>query len=749
MDALPPAPIVAVRIRPSSCEPIVNAGPDGGILVGALPFEFDHAFDGASEQVDVYRSIAHPLVAKAFDGLNSTLLAYGQTGSGKSHSMTGTAAFPGIMPRLVDDVFAQVHLTSPLTPHLSPHLTSHFSPLASPHLTSHLTSRLSSQAAEETARGTQVNVTYSMLEIYNEALVDLLVSRAASGGGGGGGGGGGSGGTSSSKEGALSIREDPTNGVHVHGLSNVAVRSAAEVHSLMRKGDAARAVGATSMNDTSSRSHMIVSLRICQSVPIDADTCKEVRATLNLVDLAGSERAHKSGAEGAALKEGGSINKSLSALGMVVNALAEKSRVAATRPRSRQPRRPRAEEASSKEERSPKEGGKDSGGKDSGGKDSGGKEAASKPIHIPYRDSKLTRVLQDSLGGNSITVMLCAVSPNASEREETLNTLAFAERAKAITLKAQRNQITKESESKTAAMAAEAAAAAAEAAAARQEARRAKQQKMEERLQAKRAQIREAVLAERQTVLAERQANIRTAAAAPQAKHAPAPTRSKTALAGAGGRPGSRRAGGGGHEPAAGRPRRRSATPAVEPGFLQCRRDFGAMDWDIAALEAELAEVEAAEAEVEAEGVEEEDVLFARHYTPEEEGSPPSDPWSRGAIRSLGHTMDRAMRSMEERRSSGQAAELPLADAGLANAPPSDDELAQLHDGEEAEEGARELLESNLDTLDQEAEAEAEAAAEMEASAKFQASFRESEDKDRAALAAFLEREGALGAEQD
>ena len=108
-DTLPPAPIVAVRCKPlSTCDPpIVTVEEAGRLLVGPLPFTFDFSFDGGTGQEEVYRSVAEPLVDKAFGGLNSTLLAYGQTGSGKSHSMTGTADDPGITPRLVDAVFAR------------------------------------------------------------------------------------------------------------------------------------------------------------------------------------------------------------------------------------------------------------------------------------------------------------------------------------------------------------------------------------------------------------------------------------------------------------------------------------------------------------------------------------------------------------------------------------------------------------------------------------------------------------------
>jgi centromeric protein E len=643
-----PAPVVAVRVRPSSAgnpSIVTSAGSDGTtIQVGPLPFAFDHIFDGGADQESVYRAIAQPLVGKAFDGLNSSLLAYGQTSSGKTHSMTGSAADPGITPRLVVDLF---------------------------------------EAVSKLPAGATVDVTCSMLEIYNESLVDLLVQSGPAS-------------RPSSRE-KLEIREDPTNGVHVHGLVNAPVSSAADVHALLQRGNAARAVAATNMNATSSRSHMIVAFRIAQSLPIDADTCREVRAVINLVDLAGSERATKSGAEGAALKEGANINRSLSALGMVVNALAEKSR---------------------------------------------GQRAArpGKPIHVPYRDSKLTRVLQDSLGGNSVTVMLCAVSPNASEREETLNTLHFAERAKAITLKAKRNEITTASASAVAAMAEDAAAAALAAAAARQEARLAKQRKQEARQEARRAQIR----AEREA-LAERQANVPTAASREPRRAVKAESGSRAEALHPGGRPGSRRAGrrGSANERASGQ----AASQALEQGFSHCQRNFafGAFDWG--SLEEEL------------EGEGDED----RSLDVSESSETKDDPWrtSFGRATVLMEPDADVMGTVAEEGDVAEAPEVVEVEAPevveVEEEVEADAEREAEADGEEVEievepEEEEELLESNLDALDQEMEAEAEALAEAEmvASLKFQASFRSHQsEEDRAVLDAFLDEVGDDSGEDD
>ena len=165
------------------------------------------------------------------------------------------------------------------------------------------------------------------------------------------------------------------------------------------------------MNATSSRSHSIFIIRL-QQKEVVAGQQKDLRATINLVDLAGSERVAKTGATGDKLKEGANINKSLSALGNVINALAEQAKKgkkvgtldhAATPPHRRAATPPRCSPC----------------------------HPHAHPlltlvhaqVFVPYRNSKLTRVLQESLGGNSVTVMLAAISPAAYNFEETLNTL--------------------------------------------------------------------------------------------------------------------------------------------------------------------------------------------------------------------------------------------------------------------------------------------------------------------------------------
>ena len=213
------------------------------------------------------------------------------------------------------------------------------------------------------------NLTYtvevSYLEIYNERVRDLL---------------------NPATKGNLKVREHPSTGPYVEDLAKLAVRSFQEIEHLMDEGNKARTVAATSMNETSSRSHAVFTLTVTQKrhdVETRMDT--EKVAKISLVDLAGSERATSTGATGARLKEGAEINRSLSTLGRVIAALADLS--------------------------------------------TGKKKNMSM---VPYRDSVLTWLLKDSLGGNSMTAMIAAISPADINFEETLSTLRYADSAKRI-----------------------------------------------------------------------------------------------------------------------------------------------------------------------------------------------------------------------------------------------------------------------------------------------------------------------------
>ncbi|GAN07760.1 kinesin-like protein [Mucor ambiguus] len=221
----------------------------------------------------------------------------------------------------------------------------------------------------------QPNLTYrvevSYIEIYNEKVRDLLNPK---------------------NKGNLKVREHPSLGPYVEDLSRLVVTSFADIEHLMDEGNKARTVAATNMNETSSRSHAVFTLFLTQKRLDDLTKLEtEKVARISLVDLAGSERANSTGATGARLKEGANINRSLTTLGKVIAGLAEQS---------------------SQE----------------------GKRGKKKEVFIPYRDSVLTWLLKDSLGGNSKTAMIAAISQ--ADYDETLSTLRYADQAKRIKNKA-------------------------------------------------------------------------------------------------------------------------------------------------------------------------------------------------------------------------------------------------------------------------------------------------------------------------
>lgn len=190
-----------------------------------------------------------------------------------------------------------------------------------------------------------------------------------------------------STKGNLKVREHPSTGPYVEDLAKLVVSGFQEIEHLMDEGNKARTVAATNMNETSSRSHAVFTLMLTQK-KYDVETKMEMEkvAKISLVDLAGSERANSTGATGARLKEGAEINRSLSTLGRVIAALADLS---------------------------------------TGKKKKGGSQ-------VPYRDSVLTWLLKDSLGGNSMTAMIAAISPADINYDETLSTLRYADSAKRI-----------------------------------------------------------------------------------------------------------------------------------------------------------------------------------------------------------------------------------------------------------------------------------------------------------------------------
>ncbi|XP_078413904.1 kinesin-like protein KIF1B isoform X2 [Cetorhinus maximus] len=214
------------------------------------------------------------------------------------------------------------------------------------------------------------SVEVSYMEIYCERVRDLLNPKT---------------------KGNLRVREHPLLGPYVEDLSKLAVTSYTDIADLMDAGNKARTVAATNMNETSSRSHAVFTIVFTQKRhDVETDLCTEKVSKISLVDLAGSERADSTGAKGTRLKEGANINKSLTTLGKVISALAE------------------VDNAPSKSKKK------------------------KKSDFIPYRDSVLTWLLRENLGGNSRTAMVAALSPADINYDETLSTLRYADRAKQI-----------------------------------------------------------------------------------------------------------------------------------------------------------------------------------------------------------------------------------------------------------------------------------------------------------------------------
>ena len=287
-------------------------------------FSFDAVLGPLGTQEKLYEISASEIVHDVTMGFNGTVFAYGQTSSGKTHTMQGP------------------HLSDPALKGVIPRALDHMF-----------------QFISRSAEDMEFVVKVSLIEIYMERIRDLFDPSKTD----------------------LKIREDKTKGIWIENVSEICVGSPNESMDLLRFGQSNRSTAATLMNAESSRSHSIFIVSLLQKSASDTKESK-----LYLVDLAGSEKVRKTGAEGQVLEEAKMINKSLSALGNVINSLTDP-----------------------------------------------------KTSHIPYRDSKLTRILQESLGGNSKTCLIINCSPSLSNEDETLSTLRFGQRAKFITNKAQVN----------------------------------------------------------------------------------------------------------------------------------------------------------------------------------------------------------------------------------------------------------------------------------------------------------------------
>ena len=296
---------------------IVLAGPEERSSLGQLsrkqhPFEFDRVFVPGTQNDEIFDEISQ-LVQSALDGYNVCIFCYGQTGSGKTYTMSSDN---GMIPKATHMIYDTV-------------------------------TKLKEKSWEYSMEG-------SFVEVYNEDLNDLLTSGRSS----------------DDKTKKLEIRHDELRKqTTIHNCRTVRLDSPSSVETILAEAQKNRSVAATKANERSSRSHSVFILKLVGENSATGERCE---GTLNLVDLAGSERLKHSQAEGDRMKETQNINKSLSCLGDVIEAL---------------------------------------------GRGSG---------HVPYRNSKLTHLLQYSLGGNSKTLMFVMVSPLEQHLKETLTSLRFA-----------------------------------------------------------------------------------------------------------------------------------------------------------------------------------------------------------------------------------------------------------------------------------------------------------------------------------
>uniref|UniRef100_A0AAX7W2S0 Kinesin-like protein n=1 Tax=Astatotilapia calliptera TaxID=8154 RepID=A0AAX7W2S0_ASTCA len=283
-----------------------------------MTFELDKVFPPHATQEEVFQEV-QALITSCIDGYNVCIFAYGQTGSGKTYTMEGVTDNPGINQRALRLLFSEV---------------------------------------SEKAPDWDYKITVSMVEIYNETLRDLL-------------------GENPSDKLDIKMNPDGSGQLYVPRLTEITVQSPEDINKVFELGHVNRATACTNLNEHSSRSHALLIITVSG---FNTATGNRTLGKLNLVDLAGSERIGKSGAEGSRLREAQCINKSLSALGDVINAL------------------------------------------------------RSKHSHVPFRNSRLTYLLQDSLSGDSKTLMMVQVSPLPSNMSESVCSLKFAQRVRSVEL---------------------------------------------------------------------------------------------------------------------------------------------------------------------------------------------------------------------------------------------------------------------------------------------------------------------------
>ncbi|KAF2162664.1 hypothetical protein M409DRAFT_26902 [Zasmidium cellare ATCC 36951] len=373
--------LIPQRFRESTCEVSTPTSLSVQSPQGKKLFVFDRVFDEQTTQEGIWEYVSDS-VSSFVKGYNVSILAYGQSGAGKSYSMgtsgpedQGDPNVRGIVPRAAHALFERLNGS-----------TAKPSALQTPkrYSTQGLPTLGSLARGSGAPKNWELKATY--VEIYNEQLRDLLIPESAN----------------PQERAQVAIREDTKGRIILTGLTQVPINSAEDILNALNFGSSIRQTDATAINARSSRSHAVFSLNLIQkrtdgapptptpklekrrSMPVEhvtgAESVVTLDSKLHFVDLAGSERLKNTGATGDRAKEGISINAGLASLGKVISQLSSKH-------------------------------------------GSG---------HISYRDSRLTRLLQDSLGGNAITFMLACVTPAVFHLSETLNTVHYAQRARAI-----------------------------------------------------------------------------------------------------------------------------------------------------------------------------------------------------------------------------------------------------------------------------------------------------------------------------
>ena len=340
-------------------------------------YSYDHVCDEHQSQGAIFESVGVPVTDAFLEGYHGCLIAYGQTGAGKTFTMQG----PGDPDESSSGELASGEGTDGAGAVNDPEAQG---------LIPRVLQRIFQRVADET-NGTLIDadtpedkkpcdVQFVVKCSYLEIYNETVADLLAPAG------------TTNAERNAPVIREHDKKGIFVEGLTEAVVTNAEETYDLFTKGSFNRRVGMTEMNRESSRSHAVFTVSLeSKRRPCQGAALQKRSALLHLVDLAGSERQKSTEAGGARLKEASAINKSLSALGNVIKALVD--------------------------------------------------VADGKDRHVPYRDSKLTYLLKDALGGKARCTLLACVSPATGQLEETLSTLKFAQRAKLVKVKATLNEV--------------------------------------------------------------------------------------------------------------------------------------------------------------------------------------------------------------------------------------------------------------------------------------------------------------------